>query len=87
MSDLTLRDRRILVSEDEYLLADALRARLQELGASVFGPVSSLDDALALIRSEPSINGAVVDINLGGEMACPAADLLLERAILFHHRL
>lgn len=83
MAEHTLRDHRILVVEDEYLLAMALQGELQELGAVVLGPVGNLDDALALIRSEPSINGAVLDINLSGRKAFPAADLLMERGIPF----
>jgi CheY-like chemotaxis protein len=83
MADPTLHDQRILVVEDEYLLAVSLQSRLQDLGAVVLGPVGNLDDALALIRSEASIDGAVVDINLGGKKAYPAADLLMERDIPF----
>lgn len=33
------------------------------------------------IRSEPRIDGAVLDLNLGGDSALPAADLLMERAV------
>ena len=83
MAERTLRDCRILLVEDEYLLAMALQDKLQDLHAVVLGPVSSLEDALALIRSDMSIDGAVLDINLGGTMAYPAADLLLERNIPF----
>ena len=60
MADPTLQDHRILVVEDEYLLAITLQSELRELGAVVLGPVSNLDDALALIRSEPLIGGAVL---------------------------
>jgi CheY-like chemotaxis protein len=83
MSEHTLRDHRILVVEDEYLLAAALRSKLQDLGAVVLGPASNLDDALALIRSETSINGAVLDINLSGKKVFPAADLLMAQGIPF----
>jgi CheY-like chemotaxis protein len=83
MAEHTLQDYRILVVEDEYLLAMALQGELQDLGAVVLGPVGNLDDALALIRSEASIDGAVVDINLSGKKAFPAADLLTERGIPF----
>lgn len=83
MADPTMHGQRILVVEDEYLLAMSFHDRLQDLGAVVLGPVGNLDNALALIRSEASIDGAVVDINLGGELAYPAAGLLMEQDIPF----
>lgn len=83
MSEHTLRDHRILVVEDEYLLAAALRSKLQDRGAVVLGPVSNLDDALALIRSEALIEGAVLDVSLGSQKSFPAADLLMARDIPF----
>lgn len=81
MPERTLRGCRILVVEDEYLLADELRTELDEAGAIVLGPAGALDDALALIRSEQEIDGAVLDVNLAGEPVYPAADLLMERQV------
>lgn len=78
-----MSDHRILVVEDEYLPAMVLQRMLQELGAIVLGPVARLGDALEMIRSEPSIDAAVLDINLGGETAFPAADLLMEQGVPF----
>lgn|SRR5688572_16050045 len=66
---------RILVAEDEYLLADALADALIALGAQVVGPVGGLAEALALVTTAP-IDGAVLDINLRGEMVFPLADAL-----------
>lgn len=83
MADPSLRGLRILVIEDEYLLANALEGRLQDLGCEVLGPVGSLDEALALIRSEAPFDGAIVDINLGRAMAYPAADMLMGHGIPF----
>jgi hypothetical protein len=51
MADPTMHGQRILVVEDEYLLAMSFQDRLQDLGAVVLGPVGNLDNALALIRS------------------------------------
>ncbi|WP_426000418.1 response regulator [Caulobacter sp. DWR1-3-2b1] len=69
------RPARILVVEDEYLLAEVLTDALTELGAEVVGPVGQLAQALALIETTP-IDGAVLDINLRGEMVFPLADVL-----------
>ncbi len=83
MIDRTLRDCRILVVEDEYLLADELQTDLADAGAIVLGPLGTLNQALELIKAEGKIDGAILDVNLCGEMAYPAADLLLERAVPF----
>ena len=78
-----LRDRRILVVEDEYLVAMSLAEALQDAGSIVLGPVPSVDKAIETIELEPHIDGAVVDVNLGGLLAYPVADLLIARKIPF----
>ena len=83
MPDHSLRDRRILVVEDEYMLADELRTELGDVGAIVLGPVGTLAQAIDLIGQEESIDGAILDVNLRGKMAYPAADLLLDRGVPF----
>ena len=79
----TLAGRRVLVVEDEYLLADDMAQALRKLGAEVVGPVPSTDKALALLSSDEPIDGAVLDINLRGQPAFPVADLLRERGVPF----
>ncbi|HLH48458.1 MAG TPA: response regulator [Roseiarcus sp.] len=83
MSEAALRDRRILLVEDEFLLAQNLSDEFQAIGASVLGPAASLERALALIEQERAIDVAVLDLNLGGVMAYPVADALLARHIPF----
>lgn len=61
--------------------ADELRTELTNAGAVVVGPVGSLAEALELVGSQGHLDGAVVDVNLGGEMAFPAADALIERSV------
>jgi CheY-like chemotaxis protein len=78
-----LAGRRLLVVEDEYFLAEDMTKALSARGAEVLGPVGNVDAALALIREAGRIDGAVLDINLRGEMAYPVADLLLARGIPF----
>ena len=66
---------RILIVEDEPLIAMTLEDMLDELGYEVAGTASRVDEALALIgRDMP--DGAVLDVNLGREKIDPVADLL-----------
>lgn len=73
---------RILVVEDEYLLAEDLRMGLTEQNMVVVGPAGSVKDALALIAAE-TIDAAVLDISLNGENVIPVVEALSARSVLF----
>lgn len=73
---------RVLVVEDEVLIALDLHDRLAALGADVIGPVGRLDDALALAEAT-GIDIALLDVNIGGGSIFPVADRLAERGIPF----
>lgn len=79
----SLNGRRVLVVEDEYLLAEDLRAALERQGAEVMGPVATVAGALDLLRRGPAPVIAILDINLQGEMVYPVADALRARGIPF----
>lgn len=83
MSKALLQGRRVLVVEDEYLIADTMEQSLRQAGAVVLGPVPSVDDALELLDDEPDVDGAILDINLGGEKVFPVADVLAARGVRF----
>jgi CheY-like chemotaxis protein len=83
MGSSALRDRRILVVEDEYLIAMSLADALENAGSVVVGPVPSVDKAIQKIELEPHIDAAVVDVNLGGVLAYAVADMLIARKIPF----
>ncbi|MDR6113310.1 MULTISPECIES: response regulator [unclassified Sphingomonas] len=83
MADRTLRHCRILVVEDEYMLADELQMELADADAIVLGPVSTVKEAIDLIASEAEIDGSILDVNLGGEFVFPVADRLAERGVPF----
>ena len=68
LSDADLRGVRVLVVEDSWLTATALKALLDELGMEVVGPAASIPDAERL-ASEDRPEVAVIDINLRGQMA------------------
>ena len=81
MGNNDLGNFRILVVEDEYLLADELLGNLEEAGAIVVGPVGTIADALEIIDAETRVDMAVLDANLQGEMAFPVAERLEKRGI------
>jgi DNA-binding response OmpR family regulator len=81
MAASSLKNCRILVVEDEYLLAEELCTELEKTGAIIVGPVAGLRQALALIAANKDIDGAILDINLRGEMVFPAAEQLQDRGV------
>ena len=77
-----LQSRRILVVEDETLLAVTIEEILQDLGCVVVGPVGRLDAALRSATND-SLDAAVLDISIRGGMVFPVAEKLLARGIPF----
>lgn len=72
---------RVLLAEDEYFLALELDRALRAAGADVLGPAPSVEAALDLLGRGVGLGAAVLDVNLGGEMAYPVADALLARDV------
>lgn len=76
-----LRDRHILVAEDEYMVAWHMSEMLRAEGATVVGPVATVEAALRAVADSARLDGAVLDVNLGGVMAYAVADALRARDI------
>lgn len=74
--------KRILLIEDEALIALDTIDALSGAGYEVVGPAASLSTAVAKAQSE-RIDGAVLDVNLGGVYVWPAAEVLAGRGIPF----
>jgi DNA-binding NtrC family response regulator len=74
--------RRVLVVEDEMIVAWLLQDMLADFGCEVVGPAASVDQALAMIDAE-FIDVAVLDVNLKGQMRYPIADALAARGVPF----
>ncbi|MEP9352947.1 response regulator [Xanthobacter sp. KR7-65] len=74
--------RRVLVVEDEYLVALGLDDNLRSLGCTVVGPIASLSAAMAAAATE-KVDAAILDVNLAGEPVYPAASILAERGVPF----
>jgi CheY-like chemotaxis protein len=73
---------RILIVEDEALVAIMVQDMLEELGFTVVGPAGTVESALALLAATP-LDGAVLDCNLGNEKVWPVADVLRDRQVPF----
>jgi DNA-binding response OmpR family regulator len=76
------RATRILIVEDEPMIALGLEDVLIDSGFEIAGVVGKLDKALALIESG-ACDAAIVDANLGGVSASPAAIALAARGLPF----
>lgn len=74
--------RRVLVVEDEMIVAWLLDDMLVEFGCAVVGPATRVDQALAMIKAE-AIDAAVIDVNLNGRTSYPVADALATRGVPF----
>lgn len=75
-------EQRILVVEDEFLIAIHVADIMADLGFVVAGPVGNVGQAMAL-TCEDRIDGAILDVNLSGQLVYPLAQTLAERRIPF----
>jgi DNA-binding NarL/FixJ family response regulator len=71
---------RVLVAEDEGLVALEIAHTLQTLGCRVVGPVPRVKDVIRLAQ-EGEFDAAILDVNLRGEYVFAALPELMERAI------
>jgi DNA-binding LytR/AlgR family response regulator len=84
MPERSLRNCRILVAEDEFMVAESLRHELEDAGAIIIGPCATLEQTLGAIDSDSQrIDGAVLDVNLAEHAVYPAADMLAARGVPF----
>lgn len=82
MSTPELAGTRVLLIEDETLVAMLLEDALAELGCKVVGPVAHIDAARHAIE-HARFDCALVDIDLRGRPAYPLAELLDKRGVPF----
>ncbi len=75
-----LKGKRILVVEDEALIAVMVEDMLVDMGAEVVGPAATIDDAVELARNE-ALDAAVLDVNVRGQRIDPVADTLMARGV------
>ncbi len=77
-----LRGRRVMVVEDELLVAMLIEETLLDCGCEVVGPFSTLETALHA-AGEIAVHLAVLDVNLRGQRVYPVAEMLEARGIPF----
>ena len=73
---------RILVVEDEFLIALDIAGVLEQAGIAVIGPVGTITEAMNAISQE-EMHGALLDAHLAGEPVGCIADALKAKAIPF----
>src|SRR5271165_695797 len=77
-----LQGRRVLVVEDEFLIAVLIQEMLESVGCLVSGPISRLAEALDAAGREDCY-AAVLDVNLAGDRIYPVAEILSRRNVPF----
>jgi CheY-like chemotaxis protein len=80
--DKLLSGRRVLVVEDELLLAMMIEDMLTDLGCEAVTTVGTVDEALALIDAHV-FNAAMLDMNLNGNTSHSVAEALVARGVPF----
>jgi two-component sensor histidine kinase len=81
-SSKVLSGRRIMIVEDEALVAMTLEDQLEELGLSIVAVCATVSEAMKAI-DDNSPDVAILDVNLGGQLVYPVAELLTNRGIPF----
>ncbi|TWF49501.1 response regulator [Neorhizobium alkalisoli] len=74
--------KRILIVEDEMLVAMLIEDAVTDMGHEVVGPAMRLETALETVATE-TFDFAILDINLAGNLSFPVADRLVELGIPF----
>jgi CheY-like chemotaxis protein len=80
--DPRLSGRRVLIVEDEPMVAWLLDDMLVDFGCTVVGSADRIEEALAMIEAQP-IDAAALDLNLRGQMSYPVADALVAQGTPF----
>jgi CheY-like chemotaxis protein len=74
---------RVIVVEDDSLICLLLEDMLSDLGCKVVGAAGDFKKAIELAQREEDIDVAILDVNLGGQLVFPVADILSKRGIPF----
>lgn len=78
-----LAGRRVLVVEDESLVAMLLETILEDMGCTPVGPVATVEEGLAMAADKGSLDAALLDVNVAGREVFPIAEALKARGVPF----
>jgi CheY-like chemotaxis protein len=81
-SDLKGRPPCVLIVEDDILLGMAIGICVEDAGYEVAGLARSVEAALETLSHE-TVDAALLDVNLQGELVYPVANALAERGVPF----
>ena len=79
----TLTGRRVLVVEDESLVAMLLETILEDMGCTPVGPAGTVEDGLAMVADPAPLDAALLDVNVAGRQVFPVAEALKARGVPF----
>lgn len=74
---------RVLIVEDESLVAMLLETILEDMGCTPVGPASTIDEGLALATGAEPLDAALLDVNVAGRQVFPIAEALKARGVPF----
>jgi len=74
---------RVMIVEDEWLIAEMIAEDSRAAGYEVAGPVPSVARAVRILDEENAVDAALLDVNLGRDSSFRLAEMLLERDIPF----
>jgi PAS domain S-box-containing protein len=77
-----LAGNRLLLVEDEALVAIDIKYMLVDFGFEVIGPCNKITDALAVVAND-DVDAAILDVNVGGELIYPVAHCLMAKGVPF----
>jgi CheY-like chemotaxis protein len=75
--------RRVLIVEDESLVAMLLETILEDMGCTPVGPASTVDEALKMAADGAPVDAALLDVNVAGRQVFPVAQVLKDRGVPF----
>ena len=75
-----IRGRRILIAEDEAMIALDLESVLEDLGCEIIGPVANVEDIVLQCEAHHP-DGALLDINLRGKQVFAVLPQLIQQGL------
>ena len=75
--------RRVLIVEDESLVAMLLETILEDMGCTPVGPAATVDEGLRMVSEGAAVDAALLDVNVAGRQVFPIAQALKDRGVPF----